>query len=1071
MSMNGSSNSGVNSERNSHPRIEPSGLLHVQTVYDDAGRDDGHITSPIFEEIINWRKGNVPDEAQHEYEETPLHRLINTAADDKSALRDLEENLEEWKPLINIRCSDTKETALLLAIWKGFEGVAARLLQAGADPELENDSGWLPLQAACDVGKDTMIEALLSAGANPAKRGHDAQYPLDGAVKWPLKPQLLRELVMPHQHSINEIYKESEWPPLNKAVYHGTEGAIDILLEVGASLSLVDFEEWTPLTTAIRQNQPKIVAKLFRHLAGQPPKDIQSAIDTPDSDGITPIMLLCGGRLLDDTSNDSLTTPDITKELLKLGPDVSAIDFEENTVLHYAMNPKVPRDENLVKALIQLMQPERILQSNIRGETAFDSCFDKENDCPFSESQGLVRFLVELFARDRTRQQADEPLCWTVYRLERHSTALELFTQDEDRDLKDLKDLEDILDYLYPEKAERRINPWDLSEQTEPMKEASQRFQAAIIQNNFFKFRNVQEILYDSDERENVRLTVERLQRFEYNPNTHKQLSSHGPGVNFRVGPNFTWIHLPASNITWMEDAVKKILKKKDCKDETEKFASFLRSSWIEIPDRTSMSRFMRPRYVVKDKGSSTNSKVRFIVKDIGDEETGRSRSQANEEYQYDTGLFSPVNDRNMASLARGSGGEVSKGEVELPRVSFIAPPSESMMIDHQTDEKNDESISASAIYMPYLYFSTYHKGESDRDSWPKIGTKSPEERLVLDEIDLRQSLFAAYKDSVIHQPTTLDEFYYHFASDNDSRRDRDFRNKDQVITKYLKPGGKQELNYWPVLRVSQVWIWIIDEKWIITSTSSARNDVHDNLFTNILEHLQKQVKNGSRRVGPSSATEMSKVIVNYCIGAYERKRKRKVTTDGSTSAQANAQKNGLPKEERSIRQIFSDSINEIGRKESSLFKQAYGHHHLSSNGQASKNKGQSTEQTMGHLSSTLGKVARQLCDIKDIRDDLNILKTVATFQRKVQYQMAGPCANGDFETDYILGDIREMDRFAEQTQEAVKTTLTLVESDIGNLQGMEAVKQGKIVLIFTLVTVWFVSRSTTQNIHETVSH
>ncbi|KAI8275053.1 hypothetical protein K4K59_010359 [Colletotrichum sp. SAR11_240] len=95
----------------------------------------------------------------------------------------------------------------------------------------------------------------------------------------------------------------------------------------------------------------------------------------------------------------------------------------------------------------------------------------------------------------------------------------------------------------------------------------------------------------------------------------------------------------------------------------------------------------------------------------------------------------------------------------------------------------------------------------------------------------------------------------------------------------------------------------------------------------------------------------------------------------------------------------------------------------------------------MGHLSSTLGKVARQLCDIKDIRDELNILKTVATFQRKVH-------------------DIREMDRFAEQTQEAVKTTLTLVESDIANLQGMDAVKQGKIVLIFTLVTVWFLPLS-----------
>ncbi|KAJ0356733.1 hypothetical protein COL154_010826 [Colletotrichum chrysophilum] len=211
---------------------------------------------------------NVPDEAQHEYEETLLHKLINTAADDVSALRDLEENLKEWKPLINIRCSDTKETALLLAIWKELEGVTAKLLQEGADPELEDDSGWLPLQAACDVGNETIIEALLSAGADAAKRGHDGQYPLDGAVRWPLKSQLMRQLVKPHEQVINKVYKESEWPLLNRAVYHGTESAIDLLLEVGASLSMVDFKKWTPLMTAIRRNYPKTVAKLLRNLVG-----------------------------------------------------------------------------------------------------------------------------------------------------------------------------------------------------------------------------------------------------------------------------------------------------------------------------------------------------------------------------------------------------------------------------------------------------------------------------------------------------------------------------------------------------------------------------------------------------------------------------------------------------------------------------------------------------------------------------------------------------------------------------------------------------------------------------------
>lgn len=227
----------------------------------------------------------------------------------------------------------------------------------------------------------------------------------------------MRKIVTPHEQSVNEVYKESEWPPLNRAVYHGTESAVDILLEAGASLSTVDFEKWTLLMTALTQNYSEIVAKLLRSLVGQTAKDIQPAIDTPGLGGITPIMLLCGGALLDDASGKSLTVSDMITELLKLGPDVNAIDMGENTVLDHVMNATVPREDNLIRALIQLMRPERILQSHIRGETAFDSCFDKDKDCLFSESRGLVQFLIELFARDRTLQQTEEPLCWAVYRL------------------------------------------------------------------------------------------------------------------------------------------------------------------------------------------------------------------------------------------------------------------------------------------------------------------------------------------------------------------------------------------------------------------------------------------------------------------------------------------------------------------------------------------------------------------------------------------------------------------------------------------------------------------------------
>ncbi|KAM6534117.1 hypothetical protein FALCPG4_007054 [Fusarium falciforme] len=382
---------------------------------------------------------------------------------------------------------------------------------------------------------------------------------------------------------------------------------------------------------------------------------------------------------------------------------------------------------------------------------------------------------------------------------------------------------------------------------------------------------------------------------------------------------------------------------------------------------------------------------------------------------------------------------------------------------------------------MPYLYFSTYHQSESGEPMTDeqRASTKTPLdlEKKVQDEIEMREALFEAYQKSVIHQPTTFDEFYYQFASDKDSVGDRNSRNKDQVVTKYLQGLDIKKQRFWPLLRVSQLWIWTIDDKWLITSTSCATNDIRDNLVTDILGHLQRQVENGSRQLGPTSAAEMSQVIVDYCIGTYDRKRRRQDVNrqhqvdmdrvDQSTT------EDGKHKEERSIHQIFSDSINEIGRKESSLFSSSY---HRRNDARELKTglDADRTFKMMKALRAALTTVSEQLCHIKDIRDELNILMSIARFQRKVQVTIAGKGADEELSSHYLLRDIKELDKFAEQTQEAVKTTLTLQESDIAGFQaeianwqasesvkqGKESFKQGKIVLIFTLVTVWFVSWS-----------
>lgn len=77
------------------------------------------------------------------------------------------------------------------------------------------------------------------------------------------------------------------------------------------------------------------------------------------------------------------------------------------------------------------------------------------------------------------------------------------------------------------------------------------------------------------------------------------------------------------------------------------------------------------------------------------------------------------------------------------------------------------------------------------------------------------------YEDPVIHEVTTLDESYYHFATeDKAAQKDRHERNRDQVVLKLskevLEEGGTKKNgngNNEPrsILQVNQIWIWTLD--------------------------------------------------------------------------------------------------------------------------------------------------------------------------------------------------------------------------------------------------------------------
>lgn len=98
---------------------------------------------------------------------------------------------------------------------------------------------------------------------------------------------------------------------------------------------------------------------------------------------------------------------------------------------------------------------------------------------------------------------------------------------------------------------------------------------------------------------------------------------------------------------------------------------------------------------------------------------------------------------------------------------------------------------------MPYITFSIQKKDETD------------ESREYHDLLTLCKN-----RNVVIHGSRTLDEFYYHFQNDKESEKERELRNRDQVVTVELNNGSalEKESKSWTILRVDQLWLWVLNE-------------------------------------------------------------------------------------------------------------------------------------------------------------------------------------------------------------------------------------------------------------------
>ncbi|KAF4447042.1 Serine threonine- phosphatase 6 regulatory ankyrin repeat subunit C [Fusarium albosuccineum] len=458
------------------------------------------------------------------------------------------------------------------------------------------------------------------------------------------------------------------------------------------------------------------------------------------------------------------------------------------------------------------------------------------------------------------------------------------------------------------------------------------------------------------------------------------------------------------------------MVDKKAKDEEFHSTSSFFKNSWTQIPDRTSPSRMMRPKCVSNETSSVASDKPPTTVDEMPK-------------------LVSRTQKPSRRGKERS---EASKGSKRAPA---------GLSGCHTTGE---DERRLRALYMPYLAFSEYIR-ESPKKGIVESQKKVSDERIkklheLIKAKKAYNDLLNAYYGKTIHGSPTLDEWYYHFARGQKLLEEQQFRNETQVVTKRLY-NDVASRDFWTLLRVNQLWIWTIGDEWLISAATHPVDHSEIPLLTELLDFVSRPVESGGEQVQPQSPIEMSKVMVKYCIGSYER----------DTRYSKDVSKTPIHAHEPP-RRMFSDSVNEIGVSESTLF-QKFKDRTKRGQDRASGYPGRrKTYEAIQEIETTIAEAAGLSCGIKDIRDELKILLTVAGYQKTIQADLG--VVPSERSAEYIVKDLEEMDATAEQIQKAVETLLSLEESEIANLQAMEGIRQGNLLMAFTVATVVFVPLS-----------
>ncbi|KXT03866.1 hypothetical protein AC578_8935 [Pseudocercospora eumusae] len=996
---------------------------------------------------------------------------------------------------------------LIRACDKDLPDVASFLLSEGADPDYASGNKPPALLRAAEYGLTRITETLLDHGADiearekkrrtslmtAAWKGHLDIVKLLLARGASLETVDIRGRNVLHNLAADKGDEKTSGKPTNRPRRKWSIDIVHYILQAGINPDEVDALGRTALHwAAVTDNEEMMKVLLTVRFRGESP---QARCNATDSRMKTALHLAA-------SHNRSY----LVKVLLAHKADVHARSDGGWTALHNACQSG---SWSMVKALIDA------------------ACDDEERarliNCELLNGRTPLHVAAEFGNEKAAECLLEQPLLKRSVRDRFGTTPLLMAAQHGKTRIAEM------------------LAPWNhISDLSEDEKDAAKQFMATIV--DFGDFRNENRVMRRS--------VYELLYARDVKDATRHLISTVPKNVK---STKFRWIHLPANNIAWSEALLTKRFLEEGATD-IEGYKALESSFSHQHRGQKHHSRFMRPMCqvvqrttpevdesgtpaVIVEEPDRLSALPGNLSKAKQNENRAKTPAQMSDAQASAGAEITAKKHKPSKPLARQDTTETtstlatSEASVEPTQNGDTARPKQikrketASTLDSNGAKRGGKGAASSArskkdssrqqsrglglektslrrglnsacnvfMFMPYLHFETERRRQEMQRA-----VENPERLLtrqavsvVADEVLIRAHLTKS--SSFLHVRRTLDQFFYH----NIDTRSRDC---DQVVYRFQKKNKKDEDIDPKIFMVDQLWMWILGKDLVVTSFPQRwRQPRNDPL--NVLEGIIEDI-NSKTREPVQNVYELAISIAGRCYGTFDRHRKG--DDDFQFLDMFEASIGAAMDNEASLFQDFSRASRQASewlhshKKPNKFTKQlereseAYEH--------AAKKH---PEKLQLHLDETdrepqfvdklldVGSETDLLAEIKDIRDELDIIRMVLNHQQHLLPDLQRAISNiykhdrrhaaqGTEEEKFEkifdeqekiianpLKDIERMDKQAERIYGSIRDLLDLkqkhanaFEARFARDQAAGTQRQGQTIMVFTIVTIIFLPLS-----------